>query len=196
MIPADNNLKDVQINMDVLKQFDKPDNYKNLEEIFKDSIIVHIYKSLFSKKIHFEISEFYRYLGKKTKLDLNLSEYFTKKNIKIIFNINSIDDLLSEINKNNNDLLIRIQNFAINKLNDYYHEKKLFIYYEKKYPHIQNYIRNFDFIFTDEQYIVKVGNNDYSFKPLLSHVFIMDKIKKSGLSVNFNVRNTQLNQYM
>ena len=197
-IPIDNNKKNVKINRTILGQFDQQSNKKILEHIFNDSIIVHIYKPLLSSKHHIEIAEFGHYLSERAKLDFNLTEYLQKNNL---FKTKDVAEILKQINNNDVEILTKIQNFCIGKLNTYYHNKiqssgtgkpkiSLFDYYQQKYPNIQNYITDYDQL--PDNILLFALANTYMGPPILSSVFIMDNVKHGVLAVNFDIRNVKL----
>jgi hypothetical protein len=209
-IPIDNNNKNVTINIDILKKFDGESNKQLFEKIFNNSVIVHIYKPLLSisNDYHIEIAEFNHYLSKKAKIDLNFTKYLKNNlslfnNVTNVINVTDVQEILNKINNNNDDvkkILTIIQNFSIKKLNEYYHEKiqssgigkpkiSLIDYYKQKYPKSENYITDYSAL---EEIFLSAVNNNYKGPPILSSVFIMDKVTKIGLSVKFNVRNVQL----
>jgi hypothetical protein len=196
-IPNDEK-KTVTIDKNTLKKFDDEINKPILGHIFNHSVIVHIYKHLISKNYHIEIAEFNNYFSKKTKLDFNLTEFFKDAKNKKIFKVQDIAEFENKITKNDKELLTIIQNFCMKKLNSYYHDKKLFEYYRRKYGNV-NHITNYDYFFgpDNEDVILKVIQSNFTFTPILSHVFIMDEIKKSVLPpayVQFKVRNVKLNE--
>lgn len=199
-IPIDNNKKNVKINRTILGQFDQKSNKTILEHIFNDSIIVHIYTPLLSSKHLIEIAEFDHYLSKRAKLDFNLTEYLQKNNL--LFNTTNVQQILNQINNNDVQILTKIQNFCIEKLNTYYHNKiqssgtgkpkiSLFDYYQQKYPDIKNYITDYDQL--PDNILLFALTNNYTGPPILSSVFIMDNVKHGAFAVNFDVRNVKLN---